>query len=316
MITENLFALDLGTTKFCLATLESEHKKSPPTIKTLSVKAKGMRRGMLSDFAEAKRSLQQLITIGEREFKNPVTEVVVGIAGSHLKGETNISQLALSADTTVDRSVLNNLKKVSELKTPLNSEHGVLQSIPINYQLDERDPVDNPIGLSGSVISGKFFTIKGDKFYLKDVIRLCNECGLKVLRLYAEPVASASVILDDELKMTGTTMADIGGGTTDGIIFKGGKPVKIFTVNIGGKLMTSDLSIGLGISYDEAEEIKIKLGLNPNYEDLKNIENKWSENPDFIKKVTTILGPRILELGHMIEEQIKRSLLSQGGELS
>ena len=49
---------------------------------------------------------------------------------------------------------------------------------------------------------------------------------------------------------------DIGGGTTDGIIFKSGKPFKVFTINIGGKLMTNDLALGLGLPTDQAEKIK------------------------------------------------------------
>ena len=76
---------------------------------------------------------------------------------------------------------------------------------------------------------------------------LCNLCGLEVVQLYSEPFASASVTVDDELKQMGVAIADIGGGTTDGIVFQNGRPVDIFTINIAGTLMTRDIAVGLNM---------------------------------------------------------------------
>jgi len=128
-----------------------------------------------------------------------------------------------------------------------------------------------------------------------------------VSRLIAEPYASASVSVDDLKKDLGVVIADIGGGTTDGIIFKGGQPIRVFTINIGGKIFTNDLSIGLGISFDEAERIKVILGLksHENHHAIKikdihgsliTINNQYAHE---------ILKARTVELGRLILNEIE-----------
>ena len=104
--------------------------------------------------------------------------------------------------------------------------------------------------------------IDADKSYVKDVIRLCNNCGLEVSNIFSEPFASSSVSVKDEQKQNGVVIADIGGGTTDGIIFQNGKPIDVFTVNIGGSLMTQDIAKGLNVNQELAETVKKEFGLN------------------------------------------------------
>ena len=94
-----------------------------------------------------------------------------------------------------------------------------------------------------------------------NIINLCNSVGLKIRNL-VEPFASAAVILNQSAKDCGMIIADIGGGTTDGIIFKSGDPVKVFTINIGGKITTNDIAVGLGIPFNSAEAMKKSFGLS------------------------------------------------------
>ncbi|MDB2446993.1 cell division protein FtsA [bacterium] len=258
MITKELFALDLGTTKFCLATVRFNPNSGKPTIKKTVVPAGGMRRGMLSNMEEAADALNKLLDLAEKDFARDIREVVVGVAGSHLSGKIGRASLDVGGEviTNVDQDeVLTNCKK--------NPTKGleILHNIPLSYQVDSRECVDSAVGFSGDFLKCESFIIEADKNYLKDIIRLCNNCGLQVQKLYAEPFASSCVTVPYSLKQAGVAIADIGGGTTDGIVFKNGKPIKLFTVNIAGRLITSDLSIGLQITDDDAKTIKHKYGL-------------------------------------------------------
>ena len=58
---KNLYALDLGTTKFCLATLRETPTGPDLRRRTVSVPAEGMRRGMLANIEQAKAALKQLL---------------------------------------------------------------------------------------------------------------------------------------------------------------------------------------------------------------------------------------------------------------
>lgn len=291
MSRKYLFALDLGTTKFCIAALDF-NKENPITI--IDVPAQGMRRGMLSDFNQAKVALLELLEKAEEALEVDIEKVVVGIAGSHLKGKIVHTNLNLEHQVITHHHVQELCQRTDQQNSSDLRE--VLHCIPLDYQLNEREPVDCPIGFSCDHISARYFVIDSDRSYLKDVIRLCNQVGLQVAHLYSEPFASASVSVKDEDKQKGVALADIGGGTTDGLVFQAGRPAGVFTINIAGMMMTRDLSLGLNIDYEAAEQLKKDCGLSG----LSECYDK-----DIEIKTRKILSARILELGVYLAESLK-----------
>ena len=257
MSKEVYYALDLGTTKFCLAKYDLAASNENP-FNAVTVPADGMRRGMLADMYLAEIRLKELLERAEKEFGADITSAVVGVAGSHLRGTIirNSNDIGLQ---TVTADHLHSLALLEKNQLPDNE--GILHRVPLSYRVDKREWVRNPVGFSGTTLESESFLIQGQNSYMKDIVTLCNNSGLHVDRLYAEPYASAMVTVSREAMQEGVIIADIGGGTTDGIIFRAGLPIGLFSINIGGKLITSDLSIGLGISENSAESLKVNYGL-------------------------------------------------------
>ena len=258
--SNNIFALDLGTTKFCLLWLALDSNKSTPVIRRLSVPSSGMKRGMVSDIFAATEALQGLVDRAEEEFGVDVRSVYTGIAGSHLKSSIGRAKIDLGGHRVNEEFRAQVVSLCVEGRPAQSGE--VLHNIPLSFQIDAREPVENPDGFAGDTLSAETFLIEADRNYVKDVIKLCNNAGLQVAGIYAEPYASAIVTVPVIYRENGVLIADIGGGTTDGIIFRHGKPVKLFTINIGGKLLTADLAQGLRVSETTAESIKCLVGLS------------------------------------------------------
>lgn len=301
---KSVYALDLGTTKFALASLRDAPGCQRPVVDIVSVPACGMHRGMLANMQQAKGALQNLLDIAERQWGVDITKVVVGIAGSHLRSRIVKASRALAAGQVLERDMQLLLEQVeSEQPTDLRE---LLHTVPITYRVDDRELVADPTGFSGRVLTGDFFLIDADRYYLKDVVDLCNKSGLQVHRLYSEPFASASVTIPDKYKQLGVALADIGGGTTDGIVFRSGRPAAAFTVNVAGKLMTNDLAIGLNISTEDAEAVKVRFGIKPRDNDAVEIQDVRGQ-PRHItgQHVIPILQPRIHELGALIARELQ-----------
>jgi cell division protein FtsA len=309
---KDFFALDLGTTKFCIARLSKRKDNAMPQIETVCVEAAGMHRGMLSNMEEASQALAGLIDLAERRFATDLSSVVVGIAGSHLVSKKVLSKIRIPT-ARVEPDLLPRLAEqaMCDQKDALRE---IIHCIPVAYQLDGREWLQHPTGFSGDTLTGEFFMIEADKHYLSDVVRLCNQNGLEVRRLIAEPYASASVTCTPDVKKVGIVVADIGGGTTDGIIFQDEKPVASFTVNIGGKMMTRDLSIGLGIPYEEAEKVKLRFGVESGNPAATIEVLDVSKMPKLIEERAAyrILAPRIYELAKMISAEIRKSGIQAG----
>lgn len=300
---KNLYALDLGTTKFVLATMRENPGSTDPCIESVMVPADGMRRGMLANLEQAKKALLSLLEIAEREFGQDITRVVVGVAGSHLQGQmTTVSSPIHSG--SVSHIDIHNLVLKAEQQYD-HPDRELLHAVPAGYRVDARETIDDPLGFSGKTLSCDFFLIDADKQYMKDIVDLCNACGLQVIRLYSEPFASASVTVPDSHKQLGVALADIGGGTTDGIVFKYGRPAAAFTVNVAGKLMTSDLAIGLNINLDDAEQLKLRFGIKPRQGDLCEVQDiRGNRRMISGEQVVPILLPRVHELGVMVAKEL------------
>jgi cell division protein FtsA len=298
---KNIFALDLGTTKFCLGKIDFQSEQK---IDLVAVPAMGMHRGMVSGFEAAKASLIELLHAAEDRFQTDILSVAVGVAGAHLRSEVIRTSYDLEG-RRVEGELLDELYQKSKLDIRSPSREN-MHFIPVGYQIDDRKFQDEPIGFRGSKLHLEFLKIDGDQYYLQDVMSLCNEAGLKVERFIAEPVASASVTLSEEHKDLGTVMLDIGGGTSDGILFKGKRPIKIFTLDIGGKMITRDLCLGLGIKEESAESLKRMAGLDLTKRSQTFVGSGLDDTScqvDFAR-IYQILAPRAMEMAEKINAEL------------
>ncbi|MBI2603856.1 MAG: cell division protein FtsA [Deltaproteobacteria bacterium] len=310
----NIFAIDLGTTKFCLASITYDKTFEKAKLDTVSVLSAGMKRGMLSDFFAAQKSLSSLIELAEKEFDFDINTATLGVSGTHLKSKFVTCQIPIDSDHLVNSRLLDKIQTQIKIENQVDGREFIHIS-PYSYQIDSREWIVNPLGFSGSSLKSKHFIIEADKYYLADLVRLCNSCGISVSSLISEQYASSQVTIPPLKKELGVVLLDIGGGTTDGMVFLNGKPSKVFTVNIGGQLMTNDLSIGFGIPFDEAERIKILGGISSDHElTCHAVDFRGSTVNIDPRKASQILKARIEELAIHVNKEIEpfKGLL-QGG---
>jgi cell division protein FtsA len=301
---KQIYGLDFGTTKFCIARAHCAPNTTNVQVDVVAVPADGMHRGMLANLTLARKALSVLIEQAEQQFNADITRVVVGVAGSHLKSATSTISTPIPGDIVTSKDLALLLQRAESQYQVEGRE--LLHTVPIGYRVDDRETISDPLGFRGKTLTGDFFLIDADKFYLKDIVDLCNESGLQVVRLYSEPFASASVAVPDSYKEAGVALADIGGGTTDGIMFKNGRPLAAFTVNVAGKLMTNDLAIGLSLPQVEAEKLKIRFGIKPLKDDVMTVTDLKGQ----AKSVSgvdagQILVPRIHELCSLVAESLQ-----------
>ncbi len=301
-----LCALDLGTTKFCLAALYLDRPETDrPLIEIITVPAAGMRRGMVADMQQAAAALTKLLDAAENQLNIDIRRVVVGIAGSHLRGFDTSSELITNNEVIASTHISALQEKVEQ--TRIAADREILHVVPVSFDLDDRQSTQNPIGFSAQTLRGDFFLVDADRLYLKDIVRLCNQAGLEVARLYSEPLSSASVTLDDAKKEVGVAVCDIGGGTTDGVVYQAGRPRAAFSLNIGGAMLTSDLAVALNLSLAEAERAKVFFGLGTTKDaDTTMVINNIKGDARTItaELVRPILAARLAELCQLLGQQL------------
>ena len=299
---QTIYALDLGTTKFCIAKYDHQDKMNP--IMMTSCPSAGMRRGMLSDFNKVSERLSELVEQAEKKFQADIRHVAVGVAGCHLKGGIVTSSHKI-AEPKITQKTLDQLKIKADKNCQIPGRE-LLHLLPIDYMVDDRTTTTNPLSLSGQKIDSRYFYVDSDQLYLRDILGAVNEAGLEVLNLYAEPFASSCVTVPQKAKDLGIAICDIGGGTTDGIVFTDGSPTSCFTFNIGGLMMTKDIAIGLNLPFEEAEKAKSYFGLSGQKNPHEILVTAASGGKKTItgKEVQRILGHRIFEWADALREKL------------
>ena len=95
---------------------------------------------------------------------------------------------------------------------------------------------------------------------INNLIKSVNKAGYDADEIVLEPLASAQAVLTEEERELGIALVDIGGGTTDFVLFEQGSLRHTGVLAIGGNHITTDISIGLKTPNIAAEEIKLKYG--------------------------------------------------------
>ena len=91
-------------------------------------------------------------------------------------------------------------------------------------------------------------------------IRCANRAGLSVNDVVLEQLGAGEAVLTNEERDIGVALVDIGGGTTDLVIFSEGSIKHTAVLALAGNHITGDISMGLRTPNEEAEKLKKKYG--------------------------------------------------------
>ena len=258
--SELVVGLDLGTTKIAaIVGRKNEFGK----IEILGVgksESLGVNRGVVVNIEQTVSSIKSAITIAADKAGVDIGEVIVGIAGQHIK---SMQHRGMITRKSLDDEV--NQKDIDDLidnmhRLVMSPGEEIIHVIPQEYIIDKESGIKNPIGHAGIRLEGNFHIITGQVAAVKNIFKCVDRAGYKTVDLHLEPLASADAVLSDEEKEAGVILVDIGGGTTDVAIFHDSIIRHTAVIPFGGNIITEDLKEGCGIIRTQAEQLKVKFG--------------------------------------------------------
>lgn len=254
-------ALDVGTTKIACLLGELDAGGGLSTVTGVgNVPARGMHKGVVVDLDEAAASIRAAAAQAAEASGKPVREAFVGVAGSHVVSmNRRVSLTNPNADgrvTAAERRRLLEMLKDVRVQPDLKLIH----ALPREYILDGQDGIRRPVGMWANNIEMTGHLVFGAISSIQNLMQAVQEAGLAVDDIVLEPLASSYACLGDPELESGVMLVDIGGGTTDVAMFAGGRLVHTGVIPVGGNHITRDISVGLKVPLEAAEEIKLKHG--------------------------------------------------------
>ena len=253
-------AIDVGTTKVCTLIAEVGDNGQMRIAGVGTVPSKGIHKGMVVNINEAKETIRDSVKRAEQSSGYRVESAYIGVTGRHIHGQNNSGVVAVTRNDRLVRPddlrrVLQNAQSVK-----MGSEQKILHVIPRHYAVDGQEGVQTPVGMHGFKLDVETHVITTGAASVQNLVKCIRGVGVDVEGLVFEALASSEAVLTEDDKNVGTILADIGGGTTDISVFKDGSIWQTAVIPVAGYQMTRDISIGLGLPFEVAEEMKKKYG--------------------------------------------------------
>ncbi len=254
---EMLVGLDIGTTKIC-AVVGERFNGGIHIIGLGSHPSRGLRRGVVVNIEVTVQSIKKAIEEASLMAGCDIRSVYAGIAGGHIKGVNSHGVIAIKNREITDSDIKRVINAASAVVIPVDRK--VVHVLPQEFIVDDQDGISNPVGMFGVRLEGKVHIVTGAVTSAQNIIRCANRAGLNVNDIVLEQLGSGEAVLTNEEKEIGVALVDIGGGTTDLVIFSEGSVKYTSVLALAGNHITSDISMGLRTPNEEAEKLKKKYG--------------------------------------------------------
>ncbi|MBK8169996.1 MAG: cell division protein FtsA [Sandaracinaceae bacterium] len=320
---EIIAGLDLGTTKVCAIVAEVT-EDGLDIIGIGSVPSKGLKKGVVVNIESTVQAIKAAIEQAETMAGCEIRTVYAGVAGSHVRG-MNKDGVAAIPHREVDASDVERVLEQAKA-FPLPSDRQVLHVLPQEYIVDDQDGIKEPIGMNGVRLQARVHVVTAATPSVQNIIKCAERCGLHVAEVVLEPLASAEAVLSDDEKEIGVALIDIGGGTTDIVVYVNGAVVHTSVVPLGGLSLTNDVAQGLRTPVAEAERIKIRYGCASvalvDHEETIEVPSVGGRAPRVLPRhvLCQIIEPRVDEIfsavRHVINETGFSEMLAAGAVIT
>lgn len=273
--------------------------------------SRGLRKGAIINIDATVDAIQHAVREAELMAGCQVDRVYAGIAGGHIEGLNGHGVVAVK-----DREVrATDIARVIDAAhtTPLGAEREVIHILPQEYVLDRQDGIREPLGMSGARLEARVHIVTGAHASAQNIVKCAGRCGLEVVDLVLEQLASSEAVLSVDERELGVALVDIGGGTTDIAVWSDGSIVHSAVLTLGGDHVTADLAVGLRTPSEQAEALKRSHGCAMaalvGKDEVVQVPSVGGRAPRAIERalLAEIIEPRLEEIFALVQAELRRT---------
>ncbi|HWI60013.1 MAG TPA: cell division protein FtsA, partial [Bacillota bacterium] len=255
-----IVGLEIGTSKVCAVVGDFGQDGALNIVGLGQARSRGVRKGEICDAPLTEEDVRQAIVEAEQMADVEIRSAYLGVTGGHLRGFNNRGvHPVVSADREISeddvQDVIKNAKTIN-----LPAQNHVIHAIRQHFLVDGQDGITNPVGMLGSRVEVDVHVVHGNLNRLQNAIRTVKGLQLEVDDIVFNGLASSLALLTNEQKELGSLVIDIGGGTTEYVVYVNGIIKHTGVLAVGGDHISNDLAYGLKVPLSRAEQLKIEHG--------------------------------------------------------
>ncbi|MFA5185891.1 MAG: cell division protein FtsA [Patescibacteria group bacterium] len=259
-----IVGLDLGSSRIRLAVgqvgFSQDKHPSLNFIGAVEVQSQGISKGSVSSLEDAVSAISACLEQAERMVGMPFNEATVGIGGVAVSSQEARGVIGVSRSDGEIRpeDVARAIEAAKSFVNPANQE--ILHILPRSFSVDGQLGIKDPIGMQGIRLEVDALIVQGLSSHVKNLTKAVFRTGLDISYLVSAPLAAADAVTTPRQRELGVCVLNIGASTTGVAIYENGELLRNATLPIGADHITSDIAIGLRVSFEAAEKIKVLHG--------------------------------------------------------
>jgi len=302
--------LDVGTTKV-VALVGSVVDGVIEIIGMGRADSHGLEKGVVVDIGQTISSIRKSVEEAENMADVRIDAVYVGIAGKHITSINNSGTVSINRPDRIitQEDVRRVVETAQAIQIPPESE--MIHVIPRQYIVDGQDGITDPVGMTGTRLEVDVHIVTGAITAVHNLVRCVENLGIGIRQIVLEPIASSLAVLSSAEKELGVILIDIGGGTTDISVFRGGDIWFSKVIPIAGEHITNDITVGLQTPIEEAELVKKQHGTalvdSVGEDDKIEVATIGGDEKKLVskKKLAKIIEPRVEELLDLAMQEVE-----------
>lgn len=251
-----IIGLDIGTAKISVIVGELAPGEPIEIIGVGTQVSRGIKRGVVVDIESTVQAIQRAISEAELMANCDIHSVYAGIGGNHIRS-LNSSGVVAVKDREISSSDVDRVLDAAKA-LPIPADQKILHVLAQEYLIDDQDGIRMPVGMSGTRLEAKVHIVTAASSAVQNITKCVQRCGLNVDHLILQPLASSVAVLTEDEKDLGVMLIDLGAGTTNIAIWRGGALQHSSVIPLGGDQVTGDIAQALRTATPNAEELKIK----------------------------------------------------------
>ncbi len=299
-------AVDAGSSKIATLIASVTEEGQINLIGVSATTSRGLKKGQVVDIEAAVEAITESVESAERMAGYSVSSAFVSTGGPQIESINQHAVVAVSQPEGEIRE--DDIARVNEAARaiPLPSSREIIHVIPRTFTVDGQGGIADPKGMTGVRLETDTHIITGPTTSIRNLIKCMGIVGINVDELIFSGIASAQAVLTDTEKELGVILVDIGGETTDVVIFVDGAIAYSSVIPLGGRHITSDIAVGLRVSLESAEKIKVWLSSKPKAPAMPEEGEKGLAAK---KKEDEILDVKALGIGEDLEKVSKKAVV-------
>lgn len=262
-MSDAIVGLDIGTS-FVRAVLGEFTEENKLEITGVGkVQSKGIRNGVIVNLETTMQAVTEAVEAAEQMSGHEVRSVVTGIGGSQIESQNSRGVVAVADRGKGTREITSDdVSRVIDAAraVPVPPDRQVLHVVPQTYTIDGQPGIKDPINEIGVRLEADVHIVTAAVTTMQNMIRCVGRAGYEVDGVMLKTLASSEAVTTEEERDLGSILIDMGGGSTDALVLIDGSPICTASIPIGGNLVTNDISIIKSVSFDIAEQVKLKSG--------------------------------------------------------